>query len=75
MAVRNFWATVNVDGYKTEMAGGPRSKEGGLTVEVKQRDEGQKVTAVKVRCFEVDGGLFSEVSIGGKVVGTYSTRR
>ena len=75
MAVRNFWATVNVDGYKTEMAGGPRSKEGGLTVEVKQRDEGQKVNAVKVRCFEVDGELFSEVSIGGKVVGTYSTRR
>lgn len=75
MAVRNFWATVNVDGYKTEMAGWPRSKEGGLTVEVKQRDEGQKVTAVKVRCFEVGGELFSEVSIGGKVVGTYSTRR
>lgn len=75
MAVRNFWATVNVDGYKTEMAGGPKSKEGGLTVEVKQRDEGAKVTAVKVRCFEKNGELFSEVSIGGEVVGTYSTRR
>lgn len=75
MAVRNFWVNAKVDGYKTEMAGGPRSKDGGMTIEVKQRDDGEKVSAVKVRCYAVNGELFTEVSIGGNVVGTYKTRR
>ena len=75
MAVRNFWFDASVDGYKTKASGGPRSKEGGMTIEVKQRDEGEKVSAVKIRCYEKSGALFTEVSIGGQVVGTYKTRR
>ncbi len=58
MAVRNFWTNVKVDGYKAVMAGVPKSKEGGMTIEVKQRDEGEKVTAVKIRCYEKCGGAF-----------------
>ena len=28
MAVRNFWFEADVDGYHTQLSGGPRSKDG-----------------------------------------------
>lgn len=64
MAVRNFWIDANIDGRETELAGGPRSKDGGMDVVIKQRDCGKITTAVKIRCFEYEGKLTVEVSDG-----------
>ena len=75
MALRNFWANVKVDGYKTECGGGPRSKDGGMSIVVYQRKDGEKKTAVKVSCRAVNGVLTTEVEIDGKVVGKYVTER
>lgn len=38
--VRNFWITGNVDGRKERLGFGPRSKDGGFSIEIKMRDEG-----------------------------------
>jgi len=38
--VRNFWATIDVDGRSSRVAVGPRSKTGGFSLNIKMRDEG-----------------------------------
>lgn len=75
MALRNFWVEANIDGRETTLEGGPRRKDGGLTVKVLQRDNGSKVTAVKVNCWEGNGELFTRVEINGQSVGLFQTRR
>ena len=75
MALRNFWANVKVDGYKTECGVGPRNKEGGMSITVYQRDDGEKKTAVKVNCRAINGKLVTEVEIDGKTVGKFTTER
>ena len=48
MAVRNFWIELNVDGRESTVATGPRSKDGGFSLTIKQRAEGGIVDALKV---------------------------
>ena len=38
MALRNFWIDAKIDGRKTELEGGPQAKDGGLSVDILQRD-------------------------------------
>lgn len=68
MAVRNFWVDADIDGRKTMLSGGPASKEGGMTIVVKQRKNGGIVTAFKVYCYEDNGQLVSEVIEGNGVL-------
>lgn len=75
MALRNFWVTANIDGRETLLEGGPRAKDGGLTVKVLQRDDGEKKEVVKVRCWERDGLLTTAVEINGQTVGRFTSRR
>ena len=76
MAVRNFWVDAQIDGRKTDLSGGPASKEGGMNIVIKQRSEGGIVTAFRVYCYEVDGELFTEVCTGsGALVTRFDTVR
>lgn len=50
MAMRNFWTEMYVDGRDTPIAGGPRSKDGGMEIVVRQRDNGQLVVAATIIC-------------------------
>lgn len=75
MALRNFWVEAKIDGRETELEGGPRAKDGGMSVTILQRHNGSKMTAVKVNCWENNGDLFTRVEIGGVNVGTFETRR
>lgn len=76
MAVRNFWVDANIDGRKTELSGGPASKEGGMRITIKQREEGSIVTALRVYCYEVDGELVTDVFNGDhELVATLHTNR
>ena len=75
MAVRNFWVDADIDGRKTELSGGPASKEGGMKITIKQRDEGSIVTAFRIYCYEEDGELYSEVYRGGALVTRFGTKR
>ena len=61
MAVRNFWIDADIDGRATELSGGPRAKDGGMSVTLKQRKEGGIFTALKIECMEYDGNLLTRV--------------
>ena len=61
MAVRNFWIDVDVDGRETMLSGGPRAKDGGMSVILKQRDEGSITTALRISCRQCNGKLITEV--------------
>ena len=76
MAVRNFWIDASIDGRKTELAGGPASKEGGMNVVIKQRSNGGIVKAAVINCYEVDGNLVTDiVNNDGELVATFETKR
>ena len=57
MAMRNFWIEANIDGRKTKLMGGPRSKTGGLRLQIRMRDSGQSILACKAVCTECGGDL------------------
>ena len=40
--VRNFWIELEVDGRKTKIATGPRSKDGGFKLILKMRENGKE---------------------------------
>lgn len=61
MATRNFWVNARIDGRKTVLSGGPQSADGGMEIEVYQRDRGRIVSAVRIKCVECDGRLATEV--------------
>ena len=74
--VRNFWAEVDVDGKETVMAGGPKNKEGGLTIKVLQRSKGDIAHAIDVRCFvKTDGKLCTQIKQDGKIITEFLTER
>lgn len=75
MAVRNFWVEASIDGRRTELAGSPASKDGGMGVTIYQRKNGRIEEAVCVSCYMDDGRLISSVTIGGKYVGQFETER
>lgn len=75
MALRNFWVSCRIDGRETELSGGPRAKDGGLSIDLLQRDGGEKITAVKIRCWEDGGELVTRVEFKGETVAIMRTRR
>lgn len=46
--VRNFWVTAHIDGRRTDLEGGPSSRDGGIRLTIKQRDRGGIVTAAHI---------------------------
>lgn len=40
MAVRNWWIEADIDGRKTLLSGGPRNKDGGFRLTIRQRNKG-----------------------------------
>ena len=50
MATRNFWIEAEVEGRKTSLAGGPRSKDGGMDVFLTVREDGGIREAVRIVC-------------------------
>lgn len=61
MAVRNFWINAYIDGRQTVLSGGPKNKEGGMRIEIYQREEGGIVNAVEIKCVEYSGRLATEI--------------
>lgn len=61
--VRNFWLEAAIDGRGSSIATGPRRSDGGISVEVKMREEGyisaKRVTVVGAA---VEGKLWLQVT-------------
>lgn len=50
MAVRPFYIESDIEGRKTNLAGGPKSGQGDMTTSVYQRDEGSITEPYKIFC-------------------------
>ena len=50
MAVRNFYLVADVDGRKKQLTGGPRKKDGGMTIQLFQLDRGKAAKALDIYC-------------------------
>lgn len=49
--IRPFYISADIEGRKTPLAGGPARKDGGMTVEITQRN-GEKIeTAFTIKCY------------------------
>ena len=77
MAVRNFYIEADIDGRQTTLGGGPRKKDGEMTVRIHQREEGGiNSDVVKICCGERNGVLTTEVyNNEGELVFTYNSKR
>lgn len=54
--VRNFWIDGSIDGRNSKLSGGPRSKSGGFSLTVFQRDNGCVSRALIIDGFANDNG-------------------
>ena len=76
MSVRNFWMEGSIDGRESAVKGGPRNKEGGMTIYVKQREDGGIICPIKVDCSaDSEGNLTTTVYHNGVAVCSHSTKR
>ena len=55
--VRNFYIKGSIDGRKTVLSGGPSRKDGGMTLNLTQRDEGSIEKCATIECFAEGDGL------------------
>lgn len=51
MALYPFYVEANIEGRKSSVCGGPRAKDGQMTVYLLMRDKGKKKTAYRISCF------------------------
>lgn len=75
MAIRNFYLKADIEGKETKLTGGPRGKNGGMSVVITQRNKNGIEEAVRIECFEVDGELYTGVYMNNELIGRYKTER
>ena len=76
MAVRNFWVDADIDGRETMLSGGPRAKDGGMSVIIKQRSKGDITTSLRILCTEHNGSLITQVyDVNHKLIFEKETER
>ena len=64
MAVHNFWLEANIDGKESLITGGPKSKDGGLNLDLFIRTHKQSERILNIQGFaHTDGELVLYVNI------------
>ena len=55
--MRNHWVNVSVSGRQTDIATGPRRKDGDMTIDLAQINEGTSQDVLRIRCYptEING--------------------
>lgn len=73
--VRNFWLNITIDGKKTDIGAGPRSRSGGFRCQVLQRADGEiHREELIVEGIPRDGLLELKVWVGGDVIFKRTTK-
>ena len=74
--VRNFWIEAEIDGQKTTLSGGPKSRTGGIEVFIKMRDKGRVDTPITIRGFAHEDGRLALYVYGpdNQVIPVYKER-
>jgi hypothetical protein len=58
-AVRNFWVAGDVDGRRSRITGGPRARDGGISLTLFQRNKGCVAEVLKMKCLAREDGTLS----------------
>jgi len=74
-SIRNFWLTAHIDGSRSPWASGPRSRDGGFTLEVFCRDRGAVTGPLRITGRCRDGRLSLDVEDGGRRLFSKTTQR
>ncbi len=69
--VRNFWLEIEVDGRKSRIGVGPVRKNGGFTLSIRQRDDGQVTKPMVINGFADDMGNIRLEVMAEKVQGSH----
>ena len=75
MATRNFWIDAEIDGRETPLAGGPRSKDGGMDVLLTVREDGGISEAVRIACRSVGAKNIVRVFFNGEIIAEREYKR
>jgi hypothetical protein len=75
MATRNFWIEAEIDGRETPLAGGPRSKDGGMDVLLTVREDGGISEAVRIVCWSDGAKNIVRVRFNGEIIAEREYRR
>lgn len=76
MAVRNFWADIKIDGRTFDLRGGPQKKDGGMQIDVYQRENGGIMKVVKIVCSaDEKGSLKTSVFLNEELIGACESER
>ena len=75
MVVRNWWLNADIDGRENPLTGGPRSKDGGFELSIKQRSNNLVTTPLVVEGEAEDGILTLRVYYNGEMIVKHRTRR
>jgi hypothetical protein len=76
MATRNFWIDASIDGRKTPLTGGPRSKDGGFDLRIFMRSDSGIISPVYIRGWAGgDNQLHLDIVADGEVVHQIQTQR
>lgn len=62
MSNRNFWISADIEGRKTKLEGGPRSKDGGFTLSIKQMVNGERMEVLNIEGFALDSKLITFIN-------------
>ena len=78
MAVRPFYMEANIDGRASRLSGGPKSKSGGMGINIYQRDKGSIITMFKINSYSSmrDGKLYLVTEVldrNNRVIATEET--
>ena len=75
MATRNFWINADVEGRKTPLAGGPKSKDGDMDVLLTVRENGGIREAVRIVCRSDGGKNIVRVCFNGEIIAEREYKR
>ncbi len=65
--MRNFWFDAVVDGKKSSLSSGPRGKDQGMQLSIRQISKGESLLTVSIRCYKnPDGKLVTRIETLGQ---------
>jgi hypothetical protein len=74
--VRNFWIDGQIEGRESGIGTGPKAKDGGFTLYIKQRNDGDIETPLRIEGIADSNGNLTLVAFSdGKKVFEHTTKR
>lgn len=73
--IRNFYIKASVDGRKTPLTGGSKSKDGGFLLTIHQRKDGESIKVIEIEGFVSKNDQLNTRIISSAVCEVIATKR